>query len=210
MSEKYLQSWEKFSKEKRIHIYKTMLTSRLMDEKMLVMLKQAKSFFHIGGPGHEAAQVGAALAFKPGFDWMYPYYRDQAFVLQLGVPPKELFLSFLARKDDPSSGGRQMPQHYGYAKLRIVSQSSPTGTQFIQAVGTALGCMNARTNEVVYVSSGEGATSQGDFYEAINWATRDKLPVIFFIEDNNYAISVHRSGQAAGTSIYDMVMGYKN
>lgn len=119
-------------------------------------------------------------------------------------------LNFLARDDDPSSAGRQMPQHYGHAKLRIVTQSSPTGTQYLQAVGTALGCKKLKTKEVVYVSSGEGATSQGDFYEAINWATRDCLPVIFLIEDNQYAISVPSEQQAAGRSVYEMVMGYED
>ena len=163
-----------------IDIYRTMLTSRRLDEKMLVLLRQGKSFFHIGAAGHEAAQVGAAMAFKPGYDWSYPYYRDQAFVLQWGVTPKEILLNFLARADDPSSGGRQLPQHYGHKDLRIVSQSSPTGTQYLQAVGTAMGSKKDGTDQVVYVSSGEGATSQGDFYEAINWATRDLLPVVFF------------------------------
>ena len=202
--------WKSYGKSRLIDIYRTMLTSRFLDEKMLTMIRQGKSFFHIGAAGHEAAQVAAALAFKPGVDWAYPYYRDQAFVLQWGVQPFEILLNFLARKDDPSSGGRQMPQHYGHKALRIVSQSSPTGTQYLQAVGTAMGCQKDGKREVVYVSSGEGTTSQGDFYEAINWATREKLPVIFFIEDNKYAISVHRDHQVAGFSVYDMVMGYNN
>ncbi len=193
-----------------IDIYRTMLTSRRLDEKMLVLLRQGKSFFHIGAAGHEAAQVGAAMAFKPGYDWSYPYYRDQAFVLQWGVTPKEILLNFLARADDPSSGGRQLPQHYGHKDLRIVSQSSPTGTQYLQAVGTAMGSKKDGTDQVVYVSSGEGATSQGDFYEAINWATRDLLPVVFFIQDNKYAISVPNDQQTVGRSVYDMVMGYEN
>ena len=187
-----------------------MLTSRHLDNKMLTMLRQGKSYFHIGCAGHEAAQVGAALALNPGVDWAYPYYRDQAFVLQWGVPMEAILQNFLARADDPSSGGRQLPQHYGYAELNMVSQSSSTGTQFLQAVGTAIACKKMKTKQVVYVSSGEGTTSQGDFYEAINWATRDKLPIIFFIEDNNYAISVPKSNQASGMSVYDMVMGYKN
>ncbi len=193
-----------------VETYRTMLLSRSLDDKMLILLRQGKSFFHIGAAGHEAAQVAAALALNPGSDWAYPYYRDQAFVLKWGVTPKEILLNFLARNDDPSSGGRQMPQHYGHAKLRIVTQSSPTGTQYLQAVGTALGCKKLKTTEVVYVSSGEGATSQGEFYEAINWATRDCLPVIFLIEDNQYAISVPSEQQAAGRSVYEMVMGYKN
>ncbi len=190
-------------------IYRRMLTSRYLDEKMLVLLKQGKSFFHIGCAGHEAAQVGAAMAFEPGRDWFYPYYRDQAFALQTGVTPEQVLLEFFARKDGPSSGGRQMPQHYGHAKLHIMSQSSPTGTQYLQATGTAMGCKKTGDGSVVYVSSGEGAASQGDFYEAINWATRDQLPVVFFIQDNKYAISVPREQQTAGISVYEMVLGYK-
>ena len=110
-------------------IYRFMLTSRLLDEKMMNLLRQGKSYFHIGAAGHEAAQVGAALAFQPGYDWCYPYYRDQAFVLTWGVTAAELLLLSLGRAQDPSSGGRQMPQHYGHKTLRVVSQSSPTGTQ---------------------------------------------------------------------------------
>jgi 2-oxoisovalerate dehydrogenase E1 component len=202
--------WDVFKKQQLIDIYRTMVTSRLLDEKMLKLIRQGKSFFHIGAAGHEATQVGACLAMKPGYDWAYPYYRDQAFVLQWGLSPYDVVQSFLAKKDDPSSGGRQMPQHYGHKSLNIVSQSSPTGTQYLQATGTALGCKKAGTDELVYVSSGEGTTSQGDFYEAINWATREKLPVIFFIQDNKYAISVHKNQQLNGSSVYDMAMGYKN
>jgi 2-oxoisovalerate dehydrogenase E1 component len=182
----------------------------MLDDKMLILLRQGRSYFHIGASGHEAAQVGAALAFRPEQDWAFPYYRDQAFVLQWGVSPEDILYNFLAKASDPSSGGRQLPQHYGHAEKHIVSQSSPTGTQYLQAVGTAMGCQKNNSDAVVFVSSGEGATSQGDFYEAINWATRDRLPVLFFIEDNKYAISVHRDQQAAGRSVYDMVLGYEN
>lgn len=190
--------------------YRLMATSRLLDEKMLILLRQGKSYFHIGAGGHEAAQVGAGLALVPGSDWAFPYYRDLAFALSWGCTPREMMLMFLAKASDPSSAGRQMPQHYGDPRLRIVSQSSPTGTQFLQAVGVAMGAKKLAVPEVVYVSSGEGATSQGDFYEAINWATRDKLPVIFFIQDNAFAISVPRHQQGAGTTVYDMAMGYKS
>jgi 2-oxoisovalerate dehydrogenase E1 component len=189
--------------------YRLMLTSRMLDEKMLILLRQGKSFFHIGAAGHEAAQIGAGLALKPGSDWAFPYYRDLAFVLAWGTTPIEIMLNFLAKAKDPASAGRQMPQHYGHKSLRIVSQSSPTGTQFLQAVGVALGAKKLGAREVVYVSSGEGTTSQGDFYEAINWATRDKLPIIFFIQDNAYAISVPRAQQGAGTTVYEMALGYK-
>ncbi len=199
-----------FSSADLLKSYRLMLTSRLLDEKMLILLRQSKSFFHIGAAGHEAAQIGAGLVLKPGVDWAFPYYRDLAFMLSWGTTPREILLNFLAKADDPSSAGRQMPQHYGHKALRIVSQSSPTGTQFLQAVGVAMGCKKSGSREAVYVSSGEGTTSQGDFYEAINWATRDKLPVLFFIQDNAFAISVPSSLQAAGTSVYEMALGYKS
>jgi 2-oxoisovalerate dehydrogenase E1 component len=192
-----------------LDFYRNMVTSRFMDEKMLIMLKQGKSFFHIGAGGHEAIQTAAAFALKPGYDWAYPYYRDLAFVLQYGVNPKEVFLNFLARADDPSSGGRQMSNHYGHRKQRIVTQSSSTGTQFLQATGCALGAIKEGKDEIVYVSSGEGTTSQGDFHEALNWATRDKLPIIFLIQNNKYAISVPIEEQTAGKSVFKLGAGYE-
>lgn len=192
-----------------VAVYRMMLTSRRMDEKMLTLLKQGKVFFHIGGSGHEAIQVACALALRPGHDWAYPYYRDLAFALQLGVTPEEVLMSALHRADDPSTGGRQMPGHYGHRKWRIPTQSSPTGTQFLQAVGTAMGAVKDGTDEVVYVSSGEGATSEGEFHEAVNWASREKLPVIFCIQNNRYAISVPIAEQTAGESVSKMVSGYE-
>ncbi len=192
-----------------IKLYKNMLLSRLLDEKMLILLKQGKSFFHIGAPGHEAVQTAAAFAMKPGDDYAYPYYRDQAFVLQYGVTIEEILMNFLAKGDDPSSGGRQLPQHYGHRELNIVSQSSPTGSQYLQAVGTALAMKKKGTQQIVYVSSGEGATSQGDFHEALNWASRSSLPVLFMIQNNKYAISTHISQQTAGQSVYKFTAGYE-
>ncbi len=200
---------EGLNKETLKSMYRNMLLARFMDNKMLIMLKQGKSYFHIGCSGHEAIQTAAGFSLQPGYDFAYPYYRDLAFVLQYGVTPEEVFLNFLAKEDDPSSGGRQMPNHYGHKKLRIVSQSSPTGTQFLQAVGTAMAAVKQGKDEVVYVSSGEGTTSQGDFHEAINWAAREKLPVIFVIQNNKYAISVHVSEQMAGQSVYRFTAGYE-
>lgn len=192
-----------------IKLFRNMITTRLMDEKMLIMLKQGKSFFHMGAGGHEAVQTAAAYAMQPGYDYAYPYYRDLGFVLQYGVSLVEIFLNFLARAKDPSSGGRQMSNHYGHKKLHIVSQSSPTGTQYLQAVGTALGAVKEGRDEVVYVSSGEGTTSQGDFHEAVNWAARERLPVIFVIENNKWAISVSVKEQMAGSSVYKITAGYE-
>ncbi len=196
-------------RDKAVDVYRMMLTSRMMDDKTMILLRQGKAFFHIGGSGHEAAQIATALALKPGHDWAYPYYRDIAFALQYGSTPEDIFLETMHRAEGKSSGGKQMPAHYGDKDLRIVAQSSPTGTQFLQAVGTALGAVKDGTDEVVYVSSGEGTTSEGEFHEAINWASRELLPVIFLIQDNKYAISVTRREQTAGESVYEMVKGYK-
>jgi 2-oxoisovalerate dehydrogenase E1 component len=192
-----------------VDVYRMMLTSRLMDDKSMILLRQGKAFFHIGGSGHEAAQIAVSRAMKPGYDWAYPYYRDLAFALQYGSTPRDIFLETMHRAEGKSSGGRQMPGHYGDKDLRIIAQSSPTGTQYLQAVGTALGAVKDGTDEVVYVSSGEGTTSEGEFHEAINWASRELLPVIFLIQDNKYAISVTRREQTAGESVYEMVKGYK-
>ena len=199
-----------FQKKELLDIYNKMYLARTLDEKQLILLKQGKAFFHIGCSGHEGAQLAASNNLNPGKDWVYPYYRDAALCLGLGMTGKEQLLSFLARDDDPNSGGRQMPQHYGHKNLRIVSQSSPTGTQFLQAVGCAMSRKWEKTKEVVYVSSGEGSTSEGEFHEALNWSSREKLPVIFHIQDNQYAISVHISEQTSGASVYSMVGGYQN
>lgn len=204
-----LKDFPELKKERLLEAYSHMLRARYMDDKMLRMLKQGKSYFHIGCQGHEAAQVAAGFALQKGKDWFYPYYRDQALTLSVGMTTKELMLCFLAKADDPNSGGRQMPQHYGHAKLRMPSQSSPTGTQFLQAVGCAMGAKKEKTDEVVYVSAGDGTTSQGDFHEALNWASREKFPVIFFIQDNKFAISVPISQQTSDT-IHTLGAGYSN
>ena len=198
-----------FTKTQILDVFRKMALSRRLDEKMLILLRQGKSFFHIGASGHEAAQLAAAVLIRPGEDWSYPYYRDGAYCIGLGMTAREQLLCFLSRADDPNSGGRQMPQHYGHKDLRIVSQSSPTGTQFLQAVGTAIARKMEETKDVVYVSSGEGTTSQGDFHEALNWASNAKAPVIFHIQDNEYAISTHKSEQMAD-SVYTMTAGFKN
>jgi 2-oxoisovalerate dehydrogenase E1 component len=199
-----------FNKDQLLSIFRTMGLSRRADEKMLTLLRQGKSFFHIGAAGHEGAQIACAMNLSPGFDWAYPYYRDQTLAMGLGMTMEDIFLGFLAKRDDPGSGGRQLPQHYGKKSQRIVSQSSPTGTQFLQAVGTAIAARKAGDGSIVYVSSGEGTTSQGEFHEALNWASREKLPVLFHIEDNGYAISVPKASQMSDGSVYDMVGGYGN
>ena len=198
------------TKKQLLEIYRLMYLSRRLDEKQLIMLKQGKGFFHIGASGHEAVEIAAAKSLKPSYDYAYPYYRDQAFCLGLGMTSQEIMLSFLAKENDPNSGGRQMPQHYGHKELNIVSQSSPTGTQYLQAVGAAFALQKDKSNALVYVSSGEGTTSQGDYHEALNWASREKAPVIFHVENNGYAISVPLKEQIAGESVYKISSGYEN
>ncbi|MBI44671.1 MAG: tungsten formylmethanofuran dehydrogenase [Candidatus Marinimicrobia bacterium] len=187
-----------------------MFKSRRLDEKQLILLKQGKGFFHIGASGHEAAQVAAAHSMNSSIDYAYPYYRNQAFCLAYGMTSKDMLLSFMAKEDDPNSGGRQMPQHFGHKGLNIVSQSSPTGTQYLQATGASFALKRDGAQGVVYVSSGEGTTSQGDYHEALNWASREKAPVIFHIENNGYAISVPVEEQTAGSSVYKISSGYEN
>ncbi len=199
-----------YTKKQLIDIYKLMQLSRYLEEKQRILLKQGKGFFHIGASGHEACTIAASHCFKPGYDYAYPYYRDQAFCFGVGLTSIEIFLSFLAKDDDPNSSGRQMPQHYGHKELNIVSQSSPTGTQYLQAVGAAFAIQKDNSNSVVYVSSGDGTTSQGDFHEALNWASREKAPVIFHVENNGYAISVPLSEQTSGESIYSITSGYEH
>lgn len=197
------------TKEQIIGTYRNCISARLIDTRILSLLKQGKCFFHIGGSGHEIAQAAMALAMKPGYDWAYPYYRDLGFSLQFGYTIEEIMLEALHRKGGPSSNGFAMPFHYGHKKWRIIAQSSPTGTQYLGAVGTAMGAVMDGKDEVVYVSSGEGATSEGEFHEAVNWAARGKYPVIFLIQNNKYAISVPVADQLAGESVFGMVAGYK-
>lgn len=198
------------SKEEILNAFRTMFLSRQIDKKTMNLLKQGKTFFHIAGAGHEAIQAAAGMQLNPHHDWIFPYYRDLCVVLTCGVKPYDIFLQCFAKADDPSSGGRQLPGHYGAKGLNIPSQSSPTGTQYLQAVGTALASQHQGIKNVTYVSSGEGTTSQGEFHEAVNWASREKLPVIFVVENNKYAISVHVSKQSGGEghSIAEMMKGY--
>lgn len=198
------------TKKQLLDIYGSMILGRHADQKGLILLKQGKAHFHIGSSGHEAPQIAAARAMQPGKDWSYPYYRDLPFVLEWGLKPEEVFLHSLGKRQDPCSAGRQMPNHWSQAETRIVTQSAPTGVQFPQAVGCAMAAVRRGDDDVVYVASGEGTTSQGDFYEAVNWANREKLPVIFHIQNNRYAISVPYEDQAAGIPAHEAFSSYNN
>jgi 2-oxoisovalerate dehydrogenase E1 component len=201
-----------FDKEKLLYVLKLMLTARTVDNKAMNLLRQGKTFFHIAGAGHEAVQLAIGLLLDPKKDWLFPYYRDLATVLAAGLTPEEIFLGTFGKANDPASGGRQLPVHWGATHFNLPSQSSPTGTQFLQAVGTALASVKKNERNISYVSSGEGTTSQGEFHEAVNWASREKLPVLFVIQNNKYAISVHVSNQTGGkdSSIAEMMEGFHN
>src|SRR5712672_633980 len=229
------KNYEGLSRQQLVDIYRLMYLSRRLDDREKVLKNQQKIFFQISGAGHEALTVAAALNLKAGYDWFYPYYRDRALCLAVGMTPYEQLLEAVGAADDPSSGGRQMPSHWGHKKLNIVTQSSPTGTQFLQAVGCAeagryfskhpeaankpagipkdyrqFKDVHFHGDEVVYVSTGDGTTSQGEFWEAMNSAANLKLPVLFVCEDNEYAISVPVEVNTAGGNISKLVANFPN
>jgi 2-oxoisovalerate dehydrogenase E1 component len=215
-----------------IEIYRLMFLSRAVDDREILLKRQQKIFFQISAAGHEALQVGAALALKPGYDWFFPYYRDRALCLTLGVSPYDMLLQAVGAADDPASGGRQMPTHWSSRPLHIVSTSSSTATQLLHAVGCAeagryfsrhpeaaikapgdyreFHDVEFHGDEVVLATIGEGSTSQGEFWEALNTASNQKLPVIFMVEDNGYAISVPVEVNTPGGNISRLVANFPN
>ena len=207
-----IDSFGGLTKNELMNILRIMNLSRTIDHKVMTLLKQGKAFFHIAGAGHEATQTAFGLAMQKGVDWAFPYYREMCFMLALGIKPEDMFLMFLGKAEDPTTGGRQMPCHWASKECNVPTQSSPTGTQFLQAVGAALTLNRQKIKGVVYVSGGEGSTSEGEFHEAVNWASREKLPVVFVIQNNKWAISVPVDNQTAGknASIIEMMKGYDN
>jgi 2-oxoisovalerate dehydrogenase E1 component len=215
------EGFETLSRDALIRAYRLMLLSRKLDDKEIQLKNQSQAFFQISGAGHEAILVAAAFVLRPSYDWFYPYYRDRALCLGLGVTPYEMLLESVGARDDPASGGRQMPSHWGHRRLNIVSQSSPTATQCLQAVGCAEAALLYgrnedlcdretcfRPDEVTYVSLGEGATSEGEFWESLNTSCACRLPVVYLIEDNGYAISVPVEVQTPGGSISRLVESF--
>ena len=203
--------------------YRLMLLSRRLDDKEIQLKNQSLIFFQISGAGHEAICVAAAAHLRPGYDWFYPYYRDRALCLALGMTPLEMLQGAVGAKDDPNSGGRQMPSHWGHRALNIPSQGSPTGTQCLQAVGAAEagmiyaavtdipdGAARQHGDEVTYVSIGDGATSEGEFWESLNSACTKPVPVLYLVEDNGYAISVPVAVQTPGGDVSRLVESFPN
>ncbi len=199
--------------------FRTACVSRAIDDREINMQKQSRVFFQISGAGHEAIGLALARLLRPGYDWFFPYYRDQALALGLGVTPTEILMQAVGSVEDPSSGGRQMPSHWGKRELNLVTQSSATGSQCIPAVGCAeasryivrrpqlVGC-SAYGDELTYVSLGEGACSEGEFWESLNTACNLHLPVLYVVPDNGFAISVPSTDQAPAP-VAELVSGFR-
>ncbi len=213
--------FEGLSRSELLAAHRVMLLSRKLDDKEIQLKNQSQIFFQISGAGHEAVLAAAALTLRSGYDWFFPYYRDRALALSLGITPLEMLLAAVGSKDDPASGGRQMPSHWGHPKYNVVSGSSPTGTQVLQAVGAAEATLiyqrvtqipdrEARfhDDEITYVSLGDGATSEGEFWEALSTACTKHLPILFLVEDNGYAISVPVEVQTPGGDISRLVRSF--
>jgi 2-oxoisovalerate dehydrogenase E1 component len=200
------------SPERLLEAYRLMYLSRAIDDREILLKRQNKIFFQVSGAGHEAIQIAAGMVLRPGSDWTFPYYRDRALALTLGITPEEMLLQAVGAAADPASGGRQMPSHWGSPSLNVFTGSSPTGTQFLQALGAANAkrYVTSKPDEITLVSTGEGATSEGEFWECMNIACLEKLPLLILVENNGYAISVPVDHQTAGGNIARLLQGFPN
>ena len=205
-------SLEGLTPELLMQALRLMVTSRRIDDREILLKRQNRVYFQVSGAGHEAIQVAVGLQMRAGKDWVYPYYRDRALCLTLGVSAHDMLLGSVGAADDPASGGRQMPSHWSSPNLHIVTTSSPTGTQFVQSMGCAAGgrYLDPASDELTVVCTGDGATSEGEFWEMMNILCLEKLPVLVLVEDNNYAISVPVEHQTAGGSISALLSGFPN
>ncbi len=190
-----------------LELYRKMLTVSLIEERLKVFSKQGKCTFQASTRGHEKVQVGMTMLLRPCHDWFFTYYRSKAIAVGLGMPLKDLFLAMLSREGDPNSNGRNMPEQFSSRELNLVAQTAVTGSQYLPAVGMARALRREGTDQLVHVSSGEGATSEGEFFEALNWASRESLPVIFTVQNNGYAISTPQSVQT-GSTIHQIAKGF--
>ena len=200
---------EEFQASTLLHAYRRMVTARRLDRKMLTLLKQGKGFFHIGCSGHEATQAALGLWTQPDRDYFCLYYRDLVVALMMGQTVRETLIDFMAKADGPNSGGRQMPMHYSHRDKNMLAMASSVASQFLPALGLGLSIQRRKSDALVLCSAGDGATSQGAFHEALNWATRCRAPVLYLIQDNKYAISVPVSEQTAGGTPYKLAAGYE-
>jgi len=198
---------EELSKELLQDLFWTMLLARRTDERAWVLHRQGKIAFHVSAIGHEATQVGAGFALRRGQDWVAPYYRDLALLFAMGMTPREFVLGLMGKREEPNSGGRQMPSHWSLKRANVISHSAPVATQTTHAVGIALGIKMHKEDTVVLATIGEGSTAQGEWYEGVNWAAIHKLPVIFLIENNLYAISERQDKQMAVKSAAEKACG---
>lgn len=194
--------------EKLRGMYRHMVLARALDRRMWVLNRQGRAPFVISGQGHEAAQVGAAAAMRPGVDWLAPYYRDLAFCIALGMSARDFMMGVFARAADPASGGRQMPSHFGLSRARIITTSSVVATQVVHAAGIAYAAKARRLDEVAITCLGEGSTSKGDWHEGLNFAAVHRLPLICIVQDNDYAISVPHRLQMGVESVAERAHGY--
>jgi 2-oxoisovalerate dehydrogenase E1 component len=223
MATTIIRATRALSRETLLEAYRTILLSRRVDDKEIQLKSQNRAYFQINGVGHEAAGVAAGLCLRPGYDWFFLYYRDRALCLQLGVTAYDMLLASVGSKDDPSSGGRQMPSHWAVPALHIVSMSSPVATQILHGTGSADASLyfshvaeaaelarGFKSDEVTLVSLGDGATSEGEFWESLNWSSNAKLPLVYLVQDNAYAISVPTAVQTAGGSISPLIRTFPN